>query len=184
MSEYGGLEFNPCQVEPTRFAPIRDLGGICIPSLYAGSTLDSAIFETVFHDIGTSNQNIVPIQDVKRYNHLLFENKRILIFAELRAPDLLKWGIDLQQLVASPPKYFQLTAKWAEAIHNQFETVDGLVWTSNKCDPDSAYLFFGDRIDESDLTTIVSRNGASDVAFLSDVRNAGIRAGIKLSMDR
>ena len=37
--------------KPTRFAPIRDAKGKVVPYLYGGSTLDCAIFETVFHDV-------------------------------------------------------------------------------------------------------------------------------------
>ena len=36
---------------PTRFAPIRDSAGQVVPYLYGGSTLECAIFETVFHNV-------------------------------------------------------------------------------------------------------------------------------------
>ena len=35
---------------PTRFAPIRDAKGRVVPYLYGGSSLDCAIFKTVFHN--------------------------------------------------------------------------------------------------------------------------------------
>ena len=48
--EYPGASFNPCEGEPTRFAPLRDAGGGCIPGFYAATTFDGAAYETVFRD--------------------------------------------------------------------------------------------------------------------------------------
>jgi hypothetical protein len=57
-----------------------------------------------------------------------------------------------------------------------------LVWTSNQCDPDSAYLFFGGRVVDTDFTVTISREGASNLDLLADVHTAGMRAGITLTL--
>ncbi|MDE0456171.1 MAG: hypothetical protein OXI15_02655 [Chromatiales bacterium] len=70
----------------------------------------------------------------------------------------------------------------AAAIHRDIPATDGLVWTSNQCDPDDACLFFGDRVHESDFPVVRSRDGASDKSFVKDVRDEGRRRGIALTI--
>jgi len=42
--------------EPTRFAPINDEDGQCVPSLYAAGTLEAAVYETIsYHPPINSN---------------------------------------------------------------------------------------------------------------------------------
>ena len=74
------------------------------------------------------------------------------------------------------------TVSWAAAIHRDIPNADGLVWTSNQCDPDDACLFFGDRVRESDFTAVRSRDGASDKSFVKEVRDEGGRRGIALTI--
>ena len=138
----------------TRFSPFRDAKGHCVPSLYAGSTVESAIYETVFHDIPLSaDRKTVPRDAVEKRNHSALLVRRDLRLASLRA----------------------------QAIHTQFDDVEGLVWTSNLCDPDSALLLFGDRVAVADIQVVAVREG-TDGSFLRDVRNAGGRGGIQISL--
>ena len=51
------------------------------------------------------------------------------------------------------------------AIHDQFQDVQGLIWTSRRCDPHSAMLFFGGRTAETDLQIVSVRDGV-DSSFL------------------
>ena len=46
-----GVDADGALRNPTRFAPIRDRKGRVVPYLYDGSSLDCAIFETVFHNV-------------------------------------------------------------------------------------------------------------------------------------
>ncbi|MYE22663.1 MAG: RES domain-containing protein [Gammaproteobacteria bacterium] len=82
--------------------------------------------------------------------------------------------------VWGPPTQYAATALWAKATHDQFEDVDGLIWTSRRCDPDAAMLFFGGRTTEADLQAVSVRDGA-DASFLRDVREAGERAGVVIT---
>jgi len=165
-----------------RFAPIRDAKGHCVPSLYAGSTVEAAIYETVFHDIPLSaDRKTVSRDAVEQRNHSALLVGRDLRLASLRAPDLLKWGVRREQLVGSLPTQYERTARWAQAIHRQFEDVDGLIWTSNLCDPDAALLLFGDRLAVADIQIVAMREG-TDGSFLGDVRDAGERGGIRISL--
>ena len=58
----------------------------------------------------------------------------------------------------------------------------GWSWTSNQCDPDDAVLFFADRMTPTDLEVVSVRDGLSDGSFLNDVREAGARAGIRITL--
>ena len=177
-----GNAFNPCQGGRTRFSPFRDAKGHCVPSLYAGSTVESAIYETVFHDIPLSaDRKTVPRDAVEKRNHSALLVRRDLRLASLRAPDLDNWGVRREQLIGTLPTQYDRTALWAQAIHTQFDDVEGLVWTSNLCDPDSALLLFGDRVAVADIQVVAVREG-TDGSFLGDVRNAGGRGGIRISL--
>ena len=177
-----GNDFNPCQGGPTRFAPVRDAAGHCIPSLYAGSTIDSAIYETVFHDVPPSaKRKTVPKSTVENRNHSTLLARRALRLASLRAPDLMRLGVGREALIGSLPTQYRRTALWAKAIHDQSGDVDGMIWTSNRCDPDAALLLFGDRVVPSDLLVAGVRAG-SDGSFLDDVRRAGQRSDIQIAL--
>ena len=179
--QLAGNEFNPCKGGPTRFAPIRDDHGRCIPSLYAGGTLEAAIYETVFHDIPVTSGNAatVPRGAVESREHSTLLPRRPLRLASLRAPDLRKWRIRRESLIGDLPDQYARTVLWAKAIHDQYD-LDGLIWTSRQCDPAAAVLLFGDRVEDGDLEIIGVRYGR-DGSFLEDVRRAGSRAGIVIT---
>lgn len=179
MSRFASASFNPCLGQPTRFAPIEDSVGACVPSLYAGSSFEAAAFETLFHDVGTKGETkTVPKRNLLERTHSAIQPNRDLTLAKLFAPDLKPWEISRQSLIGCSPALYEATAKWAEAIHHQFPTIDGLIWTSNQCDPDHAYLFFGDRVTETDFDILFTRDGTRDADFLTDARQAGLRASI------
>ncbi|MDE0442209.1 MAG: RES family NAD+ phosphorylase [Gammaproteobacteria bacterium] len=128
---------NPCQGGATKFAPIHDALGACVPTLYAAETVQAAIYETILHDVplGAAFKS-VPHDAVESRQHSTLVVRRTLHLASLRAPDLMKWGLTPATLIGSMPTQYPYTARWAKALHDQFAQVDGLVWTSNLCDPD------------------------------------------------
>lgn len=181
--KYLGNLFNPGLGSPTRFTPIDDARGMSVPTLYAADTLEAAIYETIFHDIPENiNEKRVPKRLVTARAHSKLEVTRNLKLASLREADLRKWQITRNDLITTSPKFYISTVKWAEAIHHQFADIEGLIWTSYQCDPDSAYFFFGDRVLPGDLKIIAIRDGLIDPTFLSDVRRAGMRSGIKITL--
>lgn len=178
---YSADSFNPCRGAPTRFAPIHDAKGDCVPSLYAGDTLESAIYETIFHDVPvTAKRKTVPKTLVQSRAHGRLQVLRDLRLASLRGPDLRRWRISRNALITTSPNRYRDTTQWATAVHRQFPDVEGLLWTSNQCDPDTAYLFFGDRVASADFRILRARDGMTDAAFLADVRQAGRRGGISI----
>ena len=123
----------------------------------------------------------VPRHAVEDRRHSTFVVRRTLRLASLRALDLMKWGLTPATLIGAMPTQYQRTAHWAKAVHDRFAAVDGLIWTSNLCDPDSALLFFGDRVNVADLMVTGVRHG-SDGSFLVDARKAAKRANILIAV--
>ena len=60
-----GDEPNSCKGGLTRFAPVFEPDGACLPTLYAAATFECAVFESVFHDVPqTSADKFVPLGKV------------------------------------------------------------------------------------------------------------------------
>ena len=178
--EFPGDAFNPCEGGPSRFAPIHNKRDECVPSLYAATCVEAAIYETLFHDIPhEARRKTIPRTKVEDRRHTTLQLRRNFRLVSLRAPALLKWKVS-SALVWGPPKQYGATARWAKAIHDQFQDVQGLIWTPRRCDPHSAMLFFGDRTAEADLQVVGVRDGR-DSSFLRDVREAGDQAGIVIT---
>ena len=179
---FDGSAFNPCRGGSTRFAPIRDAYDRCVPSLYAADTVEAAIYETILHDVPLrATRKSVPHGQLQQRRHSTLMVRRALRLASLRAPDLLKWGVRRATLIAALPTRYRRTALWAKAVHDQFDEVDGLVWMSNLCDPDTALLLFGDRVADTDLMVTGMREG-SDGSFLQDVRKAAQQSDILIAL--
>lgn len=183
LTSFRAGQFNPGQGGPTRFAPFKDGNGAPVPSLYASATLPAAIHETIFHEIPANfGTRTARLNKVYIRTHSMLHTNRALRLVELRNVTLSNWGISRNDQITSSPSLYSQTVLWAGAIHRDIPDADGLVWTSNQCDPDDAYLFFGDRVDESDFTAAHSRDGETDTSFLQDVRDEGRRRGITLTI--
>ena len=151
-------------------------------SLYASAALRAAIHETIFHDVPpNATIKTVPLNDVRIRTHSELLTNRNLQLVELRNVPLNKRGISRTELISTGPDLYDRTVLWAAAIYRDVRDADGLVWTSNQCNPDDACLFFGDLVGECDFTAIRSRNGGSNESFVRDVRVEGWRPGITLA---
>ncbi|QKK26836.1 RES family NAD+ phosphorylase [Rhizobium hidalgonense] len=174
-------EFNPCRGQPTRFAPFDDAAGLCVPSLYAATTREAAAFESIFHDIAPSARfKTVRLATVLARSTSRIRPKRDLRVVSLYAPDLKAWRISRVNLIETPKSTYRKTVLWASAIHNAYPDVDGLVWTSRQCDPNSCVIFFGDRVHEADFDVVDCIDVSSDPNLLLEIRGYGRRAGITI----
>ena len=176
-------QFNPGRGGPTRFAPFDDGNGAPVSSLYASSTLRAPIHETIFHDVSASARTkTVRLDEVYTRRHSELRANRVLRLVELRNVTLGNREVSRRGLISSSPALYGETVLWAAAIHRDIPGADGLVWTSNQCDPDDVCLFFGDRVDERDFEAVLSRDGGTDRSFARDVRVEGRLRGITLTI--
>lgn len=166
--------------KPTRFAPIRDRAGAVVPYLYGGSTLDCAIFETVFHEVPIdAADKFVDLVDFAQRGHGELVPSRDLKLVDLTSEGLHRLKVPKDELITSPARDYLLTARWAEALHRQCADADGLLWMSRQRDRDQALLLFGDR-----LTGVLSgaRTGGPLVRN-STLRNAVLAVALRAGID-
>jgi hypothetical protein len=103
---------------PTRFAPIRDVAGQVVPYLYAGSTLDCAIFETVFHNVPVdASDKFVDLDDAAHRSHGTLSPSRDLALVDLSTDGLHRLRVPKAELIGSAPMDYLATAAWAQALH-------------------------------------------------------------------
>ncbi len=171
-----GNAFNPGygDADPTRFAPLkRPPGapeGARVGTLYAGETFGVAVYETLFRDLPPRPA----IRDVAGWRVTASAHCVLIVGHDLRLVSLHhkhlgRWGLSRRSLIECQGKgAYRGTVLWAEAIHDQFGHIDGLVWTSRQDDSADAYLFFGDRVAMADLvpgTTQPLATGAGRAAI-------------------
>ncbi len=166
-----GKEFNP-GFGTGRFSPLNDSppGSLDqIPTLYASSAFETAVFETVCHDIDVRSRNKkVFYIDVLTLTHSVLTPNRDLHLVLLRNSTLMKWGLSRNNLINTTPKLYHQTALWARQVHKQFPKAQGIRWTSNKCDPFECFMFFGDMVSKDDFQIISKRDGRD---YYSDLEN-------------
>jgi hypothetical protein len=179
---HAGNAFNPKAVKLNRFSPIFKAGNV-VPVLYAASTREAAIYETLFHDAHVKGAKTKMLRakalDDKRYGSWL--TQRELTLATLHAPDLAGFGLTMDQLTATNSMYYVQTARWAEAIHANHAHIEGLEWTSYRASPTRALVLFGDRVESAALAP--SGNEAliaSDAVLFAQVIQCGERVGVRV----
>ncbi|WP_262031513.1 RES family NAD+ phosphorylase [Microvirga sp. Mcv34] len=179
---FGATTFNP-GFGATRFAPISSGDGSTIPTSYAGTSFACAAFESVFHDIDP----VAPFKTVtmRAISALMYSEIRLirdLRLARLFEPDLNRWGHSRRNLIHTPSSTYPATRLWSAAIHDCDHTLDGMIWTSRKYDPEQVLLLFGTRVASEDLEVIASTHIASSAAWLEEIRALGKRADIVLTV--
>ena len=96
-------QFNPSATGNTRFSPLENAAGVVIPTIYAGTTLDCALMETVFHDVpfaaGPKIWSKASHVAGKVYSQLMLSRDLALI--NLSAIALHKLGIPRKDLIES-----------------------------------------------------------------------------------
>jgi len=189
--------FNPGIGRPTRFAPLvagdldgervsgrrsdldgepdGDLDGDAgtlrvIPTLYAGATRDSVLYESVFHDTPARGPHR-RILAARLRQHAIsgLRLRRDLALAHLAGPGLARLGLKRADLIDTGPLAYPQTAAWALALHDAPMAPAGLAWTSRLDDRARAYLLFGDRVD-----------GARDLELVAEPVPLGSAAGFEL----
>lgn len=166
----------------TRFAPICNRQGQVVPYLYGGSTLDCAVFETVFHHVPIdAADKSVDLDDFAQRGHGQLTPLRDLRLVDLCTEGLHRLRLPKEELTTSPARDYPGTARWAEALHQQLPRIDGLVWMSRQRDRDQALLLFGDRaagaLQGQRMGGPLRRNSALRQTILA----AGLRAGIDVT---
>lgn len=158
LAHYGATAFNPGVHGNARFSPIRNAEGQPIPTLYAGASLACALMETVFHDV----PHVPGFKSLDRARfirqvHSTLTLRQPLQLVDLASIPLRRLGISRRQLIDTEKGTYPATRRWAEAIHTQCPSAQGLSWISRQDDSARALVLFGDRIEAGALV----QSGAS-----------------------
>lgn len=166
--------------KPTRFAPIRNRDGRVVPYLYGGSTLECAIFETIFHNLPIdAPSKFVDLDDFATRGHGRLEPVRDLRLVNLTSDGLHRLKVPKAELIASAPIDYGATAAWAQALHHQYEDIDGLFWMSRQRDQDQALVLFGDRAGSALSACRVAGPLRLDDGLRQAVLTLALRVGIE-----
>lgn len=180
---FDGPDPNPCMGGQTRFAPIYDDKGDCIPTLYAGDSFRCAVFESIFHDVShAAHDKFVRMAKVTALSVSWLTTTSPLKVAQLNEPDLNRLKITRADLIATEADEYGVTARWAEAFYTADPYLAGLTWTSRRSDPDQAFLFFGDRLPTGALEVGSRIELAKAGERVAEIATLGRRAGITLSL--
>nr|WP_318381479.1 RES family NAD+ phosphorylase [uncultured Enterobacter sp.] len=140
-------QFNPGVKGNARFSPIRNAEGGTIPTLYAGLTRECAMMETVFHDVpfapGLKTYDKSKLDGQLHSTLMVTDDLELL---DLTSISLRKLGITRKQLIDTEKDQYPNTRKWAEALHQQCPTAQGLSWVSRQDDTTRAMVLFGTRV--------------------------------------
>src|SRR5664280_442804 len=149
---FGGSEFNTNTKGNARFSPITDDAGVLIPTLYAGTTLDCALMETIFHDL-PFNAGFKPFSKLKMDGkvHSVLNPTADLRLIDLSTVALHTLGVKRTQLIDTTKVHYPATRHWAQALYTQFPNAQGLRWTSRQDDQAHAVMLFGTRVSPSDI---------------------------------
>ena len=158
LEDYGATAFNPGVHGNARFSPICNAEGQPIPTLYAGVSLACALMETVFHDV----PHVPGFKSLDRARfirqvHSTLTLRQPLQLVDLASIPLRRLGISRRQLIDTEKDTYPATRRWAEAIHTQCPSAQGLSWISRQDDSARALVLFGDRIEAGALV----QSGAS-----------------------
>jgi hypothetical protein len=181
IDNLGGTEFSS-SATPKRFSPVLAPNQATVPVLYAATTLDGAIAETIFHDTDDDPDHRGAVLRAS------FHNKRASLLSvahDLRLVDLTDralaaLGLSRAALIATLPAAYPVTRLWGQFAHDQFRTADGIQWTSRR-DPahSTAVMLFGDRVSRRDLgtgkpTTLYDGPGLDIVLTVATVMNVTV----------
>lgn len=146
--------FNPTRKGNARFSPVLDPSGRVIPTLYAGSTVDCSLMETVFHNVPYKT-GFKPLSLSILDQQVLsgVTPKRNLLLVDLGTIALHKLGVKRSQLIETTKAHYPRTRRWAEALYAQFPKAQGLRWTSRQDDHAHAVVLFGTRIKANEIST-------------------------------
>ena len=159
-----------------------NVAGAVIPTIYAGTTLDCALMETVFHDVpfvaGPKHWSKATHVAGKVCSQLNLSRNLALI--DLSAVPLRKLGISRKDLIECDGSQYPETRAWALALHDQYPNAEGLTWTSRQADPARALVLFEDRLTGAALapigtpTSLLLPDGSAIIEVLMLAQRLGV----------
>jgi len=149
---FAGDAFNSNRLGNARFSPLSDPAGEVIPTIYAGSTLNCVLMETIFHDVPYA-PGFKPVSRdrLAGSRHSILKTKTSLSLIDLRSIALRKLGVERSRLIDTPKSQYPDARAWALVLYSRYPKAQGLQWTSRQDDSAVAYVLWGTRIPSGTL---------------------------------
>ncbi|HZY61270.1 MAG TPA: RES family NAD+ phosphorylase [Edaphobacter sp.] len=148
-SIYKADQFNDSRKGDARFSPLMDAERkSVIPTLYAGTTLDCALMESIFHDV-PYRPGLKTVSKSKYVEGVICSTLHLaadLRLVDLSSVSLHKLGVAPADLTQTEAAYYAASREWALALYEQNPTAQGFIWTSRRDDDAKAILLFGNRV--------------------------------------
>jgi RES domain-containing protein len=180
--EYGANEFND-SLSSSRFRPIRRASGAVVPTIYGAEGRDSAISETVFHDVPVRGADRrVDVARLRHYVYNVLAPTRDLHLVKFHSDGLRRLGVEPFEIIETEAASYAETIPWGAAAHASVidgGRPDGIVWMSRQFNAERAVMLFGKRVKRAELELV----SAFPVALFSErgreiALEAAERAGI------
>lgn len=148
-SIYKADQFNDSRKGDARFSPlIIHSRGEAVPTLYAGTTVDCALMETVFHDVPYRSE-LKTVSKATYIKGMLCSSLTVrgnLRLIDLSSVALHKLGVAPSDLIQTEAANYPATRQWARVLYEQNTNAQGLIWTSRRDDHARALVLFGNRV--------------------------------------
>lgn len=172
-ASFPGDAFNPCRGGRQRFSPLFDAAGRCVPSLYAATTFDAAVYETIAHGVDLRD----PFRHVRRealddrcHSELVCAGE--LLLAPLFRPEVEALGHAHEALFAPRVSAYADCLDIAARLHAESPRAQGLIWSSVRDDGGFCVRLFGDRVAAGQLRLDGTRTATDAPELVEDVRRA------------
>jgi hypothetical protein len=175
-------EFNP-GMDIGRFHPFPGSAGKPVATLYAASSWQGAVSETVFRDVPLRGPSRTKrLAEIELRAMSLLRLRREVRLVELRGTGLRRLRLQRRELIETDADQYSRTVRWAAALHRAAPRAAGLVWTSRLHDPSAAVVFFGDRVAEKDFSPVEGPIPLGAGKGLARVMELAEEAGILIAL--
>jgi hypothetical protein len=174
---FAATEFNPLARPSGRFRPFGDP---VVPTMYAARDADTALAESVFHD--------VPVRGVRRLARAALTSRVVSRIASTRELQLIalhgyglkRLGVTHGELIEAPASAYPWAAEWGDALRAAAPAADGIVWMARRFTGRPALILFGDRVGGGELSVTSAAVPLWYGPGLELVEQAAMRADIAL----
>ncbi len=139
--------FNRTHLGQARFSPL-EVAGTIVPTLYAASTLEVALMETVWHDAPSPSHGFHLVlneaTEPRRVGSL--KPSAALRLVDLTALGLRRLGLARSDVIDSDPAGYAITRQLGAWLYKNKPDAQGIFWVSRQNDEGRAVVLFEPRL--------------------------------------
>ncbi|WP_298234585.1 RES family NAD+ phosphorylase [uncultured Azohydromonas sp.] len=181
---FGAAGFNATGRGNARFSPLKGPDGEVVPTLYAGTTLEVALMETVLHDLPSPSAGFILTLDPR------IEPRRVarlrtatpLRLADFTSLGLRRLGLQRSEVIDSHKSGYALTRQLAGWLYRSRPDLQGIWWTSRQDDRAQALLLFATRLPPAPLATLAADERFDEGAHMVALTGLLDRLGASLQV--